>query len=295
MTAHFPMNLEKALMDKIYIISFTEKGAELSLKLQNIYHDALLYSKYPAKNIKMLDLGGTKDLENLSVTYAEIRFAPQLSTKQGLSQAQVVEAVIRGAKRGMEDHNKIRVGLILCCMRGEELFKDNMETIEVAKQYLGDVVCAVDLAGAESLFPTELFEDIFQKAKDYEIPMTIHAGEADGAESVWKALSYGTKRIGHGVRAIEDPELIKKLVEDQITLEVCVTSNYQTKVVESIEVHPIRKLFDAGVRVTINSDNMTVSDTNIQKEIEILKTMFGFQKEELMKMEQYAADAKFLK
>ena len=236
-----------------------------------------------------------EDLENLSVTYAEIRFAPQLSTKQGLSQAQVVEAVIRGAKRGMKDHNKIRVGLILCCMRGEELFKDNMETIEVAKQYLGDVVCAVDLAGAESLFPTELFEDIFQKAKDYEIPMTIHAGEADGAESVWKALSYGTKRIGHGVRAIEDPELIKKLVEDQITLEVCVTSNYQTKVVESIEVHPIRKLFDAGVRVTINSDNMTVSDTNIQKEIEILKTMSGFQKEELMKMEQYAADAKFLK
>lgn len=236
-----------------------------------------------------------EDLENLSVTYAEIRFAPQLSTKQGLSQAQVVEAVIRGAKRGMKDHNKIRVGLILCCMRGEELFKDNMETIEVAKQYLGDVVCAVDLAGAESLFPTELFEDIFQKAKDYEIPMTIHAGEADGAESVWKALSYGTKRIGHGVRAIEDPELIKKLVEDQITLEVCVTSNYQTKVVESIEVHPIRKLFDAGVRVTINSDNMTVSDTNIQKEIEILKTMFGFEKEELMKMEQYAADAKFLK
>lgn len=236
-----------------------------------------------------------EDLENLSVTYAEIRFAPQLSTKQGLSQAQVVEAVIRGAKRGMKDHNKIRVGLILCCMRGEELFKDNMETIEVAKQYLGDVVCAVDLAGAESLFPTELFEDIFQNAKDYEIPMTIHAGEADGAESVWKALSYGTKRIGHGVRAIEDPELIKKLVEDQITLEVCVTSNYQTKVVESIEVHPIRKLFDAGVRVTINSDNMTVSDTNIQKEIEILKTMFGFEKEELMKMEQYAADAKFLK
>lgn len=236
-----------------------------------------------------------EDLENLSVTYAEIRFAPQLSTKQGLSQAQVVEAVIRGAKRGMKDYNKIRVGLILCCMRGEELFKDNMETIEVAKQYLGDVVCAVDLAGAESLFPTELFEDIFQKAKDYEIPMTIHAGEADGAESVWKALSYGTKRIGHGVRAIEDPKLIKKLVEDQITLEVCVTSNYQTKVVESMEVHPIRKLFDAGVRVTINSDNMTVSDTNIQKEIEILKTMFGFEKEELMKMEQYAVDAKFLK
>lgn len=236
-----------------------------------------------------------EDLANLSVEYAEIRFAPQLSIRDGLTQAQVVEAAIRGAKRGMSDYPSIQVGLILCCMRGDQLLEENMETIEVAKNYLGDVVCAVDLAGAESLFPTEIFEDVFSKASSYGIPMTIHAGEADGPESMWKALSYGTKRIGHGVAAIEDPELMKKLVEDQVTLEVCVTSNYQTKVVNSVEEHPIRKLFDAGIRVTINSDNMTVSNTNIQKEKELLKTVFGFTEEEIKQMEQYAKDAAFLK
>lgn len=236
-----------------------------------------------------------EDLVKLSVEYAEIRFAPQLSTKKGLSQEQVVEAAIRGVQRGMKEYPSIRVGLILCCMRGDDLAYENMETIEVAHKYLGDVVCAVDLAGAESLFATDLFEDVFTKASMYKIPMTIHAGEADGPESIWKALSYGTKRIGHGIAAIQDPKLIEKLIEDQVTLEICVTSNVHTKVVESLEAHPVRKLFDAGVRVTINSDNMTVSDTNIWKEKEIVKQAFHFTEEEWKQMEQYAKEAAFLK
>lgn len=236
-----------------------------------------------------------EDLVKLSVEYAEIRFAPQLSTKKGLSQEQVVEAAIRGVQRGMKEYPSIRVGLILCCMRGDDLAYENMETIEVAHKYLGDVVCAVDLAGAESLFATDLFEDVFTKASMYKIPMTIHAGEADGPESIWKALSYGTKRIGHGIAAIQDPKLIEKLIEDQVTLEICVTSNVHTKVVESLEAHPVRKLFDAGVHVTINSDNMTVSDTNIWKEKEIVKQAFHFTEEEWKQMEQYAKEAAFLK
>lgn len=236
-----------------------------------------------------------EDLVKLSVEYAEIRFAPQLSTKKGLSQEQVVEAAIRGVQRGMKEYPSIRVGLILCCMRGDDLVYENMETIEVAHKYLGDVICAVDLAGAESLFATDLFEDVFTKASMYKIPMTIHAGEADGPESIWKALSYGTKRIGHGIAAIQDPKLIEKLIEDQVTLEICVTSNVHTKVVESLEAHPVRKLFDAGVRVTINSDNMTVSDTNIWKEKEIVKQAFHFTEEEWKQMEQYAKEAAFLK
>lgn len=236
-----------------------------------------------------------EDLVKLSVEYAEIRFAPQLSTKKGLSQEQVVEAAIRGVQRGMKEYPSIRVGLILCCMRGDDLVYENMETIEVAHKYLGDVICAVDLAGAESLFETDLFEDVFTKASMYKIPMTIHAGEADGPESIWKALSYGTKRIGHGIAAIQDPKLIEKLIEDQVTLEICVTSNVHTKVVESLEAHPVRKLFDAGVRVTINSDNMTVSDTNIWKEKEIVKQAFHFKEEEWKQMEQYAKEAAFLK
>ena len=237
----------------------------------------------------------TEDLAKEGVTYAEIRFAPQLSIKGGMPQEQAVEAAIEGVKRGMEQYPSIRVGLILCCMRGEDNEEWNLQTVETAKKYLGDVVCAVDIAGAESLYPTERFAPVFEKVREYGLPSTIHAGEAAGPESMKTALAFGAKRIGHGVAAVEDPELVRRLIEEQITLEVCVTSNYQTKVVPSIEAHPIRRLFNAGVRVTVNSDNRTVSNTNVRKELDILRNVFGFKEQEIEKMEEYAWEARFLR
>lgn len=237
----------------------------------------------------------TEDLAKEGVTYAEIRFAPQLSIKGGMTQEQAVEAAIEGVKRGMEQYPSIRVGLILCCMRGEDNEEWNLQTVEAAKKYLGDVVCAVDIAGAESLYPTERFAPVFEKVREYGLPATIHAGEAAGPESMKTALAFGAKRIGHGVAAVEDPELVRRLIEEQITLEVCVTSNYQTKVVPSIEAHPIRRLFNAGVRVTVNSDNRTVSNTNVRKELDILRNVFGFKEQEIEKMEEYAWEARFLR
>lgn len=237
----------------------------------------------------------TEDLAKEWVTYAEIRFAPQLSIKGGMTQEQAVEAAIEGVKRGMEQYPSIRVGLILCCMRGEDNEEWNLQTVETAKKYLGDVVCAVDIAGAESLYPTERFAPVFEKVREYGLPSTIHAGEAAGPESMKTALAFGAKRIGHGVAAVEDPELVRRLIEEQITLEVCVTSNYQTKVVPSIEAHPIRRLFNAGVRVTVNSDNRTVSNTNVRKELDILRNVFGFKEQEIEKMEEYAWEARFLR
>ena len=237
----------------------------------------------------------TEDLATEGVTYAEIRFAPQLSIKGGMTQEQAVEAAIEGVKRGMEQYPSIRVGLILCCMRGEDNEEWNFQTVEAAKKYLGDVVCAVDIAGAESLYPTERFAPVFEKVREYGLPSTIHAGEAAGPESMKTALAFGAKRIGHGVAAVEDPELVRRLIEEQITLEVCVTSNYQTKVVPSIEAHPIRRLFNAGVRVTVNSDNRTVSNTNVRKELDILRNVFGFKEQEIEKMEEYAWEARFLR
>ena len=237
----------------------------------------------------------TEDLAKEGVTYAEIRFAPQLSIKGGMTQEQAVEAAIEGVKRGMEQYPSIRVGLILCCMRGEDNEEWNLQTVETAKKYLGDVVCAVDIAGAESLYPTERFAPVFEKVREYGLPSTIHAGEAAGPESMKTALAFGAKRIGHGVAAVEDPKLVRRLIEEQITLEVCVTSNYQTKVVPSIEAHPIRRLFNAGVRVTVNSDNRTISNTNVRKELDILRNVFGFKEQEIEKMEEYAWEARFLR
>ncbi len=240
-----------------------------------------------------------EDLAKLSVRYAEIRFAPSSSCEKGLTQADVIQSAIQGVKRGMAKYKEIKCGLILCCMRGgDELIEKNLETIEMAKKYLGDVVCAIDLAGAESIFPNSLFEYIFNKANEYNLPRTIHSGEARGAvkgsESVWKALEYGTKRIGHGVLAVEDEKLMRYLVDNDITLEVCVTSNYHTKLVDKIEDHPIKKLYDFGVHVTVNSDNMTVSNTNIKKEIDLLKNVLGFSDNDIKVMQSYAKHAAFL-
>lgn len=237
----------------------------------------------------------TEDLAKEGVGYAEIRFAPQLSVKKGASQDEITEAAIRGAKRGMERCPGIQVGLILCCMRGNDNEALNLDTVETAGKYLGNVVCAVDLAGAESLFPTECFAPVFARVREYGIPMTIHAGEAAGPDSMRTALSFGTKRIGHGVAASGDPELIQELIEKKITLEICVTSNYQTKVAPSLGSHPIRKLFDAGVRVTVNSDNRTCSRTSVGKELEMVKKLFGFSDAELGRMQEYAWEARFLK
>lgn len=236
-----------------------------------------------------------EDLANLGLEYAEIRFAPQLHTREGLSQEAVVEGAIQGVKAACEKYDSIKVGLILCAMRGDNNQGENEETLRLVREFLGDVVCAFDLAGAEALFPTKDFVPLFEMAQDLKVPYTIHAGEADGPESVWKALEMGAQRIGHGVRAIEDPALVRELADKKIPLEVCITSNYQTKLVDRLEDHPIKKLFEAGVRVTLNSDNMTVSNTDLVKEKEIAMDLLGLSQDQIDTMDQYAIEASFLK
>ncbi len=234
-----------------------------------------------------------EDLADEGINVAEIRFAPQLSTREGLSQEEAVDAAVRGVRRAAESYPNCRVGLILCCMRGDDNEEQNFLTVETAREFLGDIVRAVDLAGAEALYPTEKFAPVFARAREYHIPMTIHAGEAAGPESIRAALSFGTRRIGHGVAAAKDPELMRQLVREGITLEVCPTSNLQTHVCRSPEEHPIRQLYDAGVRVTVNSDNRTVSATTLRQETALLEEKCGFTDEDIDLMQRYALEASF--
>lgn len=236
-----------------------------------------------------------EDLWRLGVDRAEIRFAPQLSTSGCMTQDDAVRAAVAGARRAMDTYPAFRCGLILCCMRGGDNMAANKETLRLVKRYLdGGVVCAVDLAGAEALFPTAGYAGLFEQARAEQIPMTIHAGEADGPDSIRQALSFGTKRIGHGIAAAGDPGLVRQLSETGVTLEVCPTSNVQTKAAASLARHPIRALFDAGVRVTVNSDNMTVSNTDLPHEIALLKMHLGFTDGEIETMQRYAREASFL-
>ena len=203
-----------------------------------------------------------EDLSKQNVIYAEVRFAPSKHRKKGLDYDKIVEAAIKGMNIAKE---KCHIGgsLILCAMRGDNT-EDNLKTIEVAKRFLGKGVSAVDLAGAEALFPTSDYEYIFKEASNLNIPFTIHAGEAAGVESIKKALDFGAKRIGHGIRCLEDSALVDYLVKNNIILEVCPISNLQTKA--SGENHPIEELYRKGLKVTVNTDNNTVSNTDIINE-----------------------------
>lgn len=232
-------------------------------------------------------------LKEQGMLYAEVRFAPQSHLRKGLTQEDAVKAAILGMQEATAG-SFFMAKLILCCMRGGDNQEANRKTIETAAAFLGRGVAAVDLAGAEALFPTADYEELFAYAKDLGLPFTIHAGEADGPESIETALRFGAARIGHGVRANEDEKVLELLRESQIPLEMCPTSNVQTKAVSSFLEHPILRYLRSGLKVTVNTDNMTVSDTTIEREYRRLKTELGMTEEERKALLFNAADAAFL-
>ena len=229
-----------------------------------------------------------KELKDQGLLYAEIRFAPQLHLLKGLTQRQVVEAAVEGLKA-----EGVKAELILCCMRGDRNHEENMETVRLTAEFYGKGVCATDLAGAEALFPNPGFEDLFRLAWELKVPFTIHSGEALGPESVYQALAFGAKRLGHGVRSVEDPALLKRLAEEQVTLELCPTSNLNTNIFASIEDYPLLALMDAGVRVTLNTDNLMVSGVTLQSEWEKVIRTFGLSGDQILTLQKNAAEASF--
>ena len=232
------------------------------------------------EGVRMATSNLLNELKAQGVMYAELRFAPQLCTNQGMTQDEVVQAAIEG----LNDVDGIIAQLILCCMRGEGNDEANFENIDVAARYLGKGVCAADLAGAEALFTTDKYADLFAYAREKGVPFTLHAGEADGPESVREAIGYGASRIGHGVRSIEDPELVKLLAEKKIPLEICPNSNVCTVTYPNIEAVPVRQLMEAGVIITINTDDPSVVGTDINKELNDSIKAFNLTKDEVKQL-----------
>ncbi|MBR5969723.1 MAG: adenosine deaminase [Lachnospiraceae bacterium] len=247
-----------------------------------------------------------EDLLKDGVTTAEIRFAPLSCCTKGLAPKDVIRAAERGARTAMRLNPGLTLSLIICCMRGQEeqpflesAREDltgpevNFRLVDLVAELKNDVVKAMDLAGAEALYPTEKYLPLFRYIREKGIPFTVHAGEADGARSVRAAIDAGVTRIGHGVRVIENRLLAQTLAVKKITLECCLLSNFQTRVFMNKEDHPIKQLFDMGVRVTLNTDNRTVSGTSMQKEIETAQRLFGFTDADIRKMQEYAEEALF--
>ncbi len=226
-----------------------------------------------------------EELKAEGLFYAELRFAPQLHCQKGLSQVQVIEAALDGLKR-----STLPCNLILCCMRGDGNEKANEETVELAGEYVkkrilpdgknGYGVAAMDLAGAEALYPTYKYKELFKKAVDRGIPFTIHAGEAGGAGEVACAIEMGASRIGHGVRSYEDPAVVRMIREKGITLEMCPTSNRITKAISDMKKYPIKEYLNQGIKVAVCTDDMAICRTELKKEFDYLKAIMGLTEDE---------------
>ena len=250
-----------------------------------------------AQGIRTVAKAFHEQLDTEGVLYAEPRFAPGSLTAGGLSQQEVLEAALAGRADFYAEHpqSELHTAYIVCAMRGtgEELKHKNEESIDLAAAYLRNGVVAADLAGAEALFATENFSSLFAEAQRKDVPFTIHAGEAAGPESIKAALRLGAQRIGHGVRSLEDAGVIQDLKATKVALEICPTSNLQTRIFESIERFPLEQLLDAGLTVTINTDNMTVSNTTLSHEFELLQQRCGLDKNTARELAENAARAVF--
>lgn len=225
-----------------------------------------------------------------NVVYMEIRFAPLLSVHENLTAAQIIESAADGIKEGKERFG-MDGNLIICGMRHMDP-AENTALVKTAREFLGEGVCAMDLAGDEAAYPVTGQSEMFHTAEQLGMPYTIHAGECGSAQSIWDALDLGASRIGHGIAARKDARLKKYCADRQIPFEMCPTSNLQTKAVHSMEEYPFMEFLEAGIPVTVNTDNRTVSNTTITKELELLSEYYHLSfgdLEMLMKNAEHAA------
>ena len=228
-------------------------------------------------------------LDSDGLIYAELRFAPQYHLEGEMSQEDAVLAAIEGLHQGLANCKTLKAGLILCTMNHcdpADNHAENMETVHLAKKYLGKGVCGLDMAGYEERM-TE-YADIFELAHELQIPCTTHS-----EFTVGDALTYNTTRIGHGYQAALLPELTEAVIQKGVTLEMCPDSSLSYEYgLTGDQTHPLYVLYKKGARVTVNTDNLTVLDTSLEFEYELCRNM-GFTDEDIVKMNNFAIEACF--
>ena len=207
------------------------------------------------------------------VRHLEVRYSPILHRMKRLPYDQIVETVIKGLADSGKKHN-VSTGVIICGIRSMDPRK-SAALAELAVEYKHRGVLGFDLAGQEKDYPAKAHRDAFQLILKKNINSTVHAGEAFGPASISQALHYcGAHRIGHGTRLIESPDLMRFVNDHRIPLEVCLTSNVQTRAVRTLKEHPFREYFRLGLRVTLNTDNRLMSATTVSKEFALASRTF---------------------
>tara|TARA_B100000686_G_scaffold111601_1_gene119048 strand:- start:237 stop:1181 length:945 start_codon:yes stop_codon:yes gene_type:complete len=261
----------KPLLDVEDINNFFDRSESVSLEdyLEAFIHTTALMNTYD--NLERIAFEAAEDMHNNGINLYESRYAPLYSVSSELSIINVLKAINSGFKQA-ETLYGIKSGLILCGMRND---KRNVEKVgEIAIDYK-ELIIGFDIAGPELSYRPSLFKETFNKVKNAGVNITIHAGEGDNVSSIKDALDNGAQRIGHGVRIIEDIDITNNKIGDtaeyilnnQIPLEICITSNIHTNMYKNYEEHPVKDLINYGFNVSINTDNRLMSNTDINKEL----------------------------
>ena len=234
-----------------------------------------------------------EDALNAQIDYAELRFSPYyMAMKHNLPVEGVVEAVVDGVKAGIRDFG-IKANLIGIMSRtfGTEACQQELNAILSQR----DNIVAVDLAGDELGQPGDLFTSHFKQVRDSGLNITVHAGEAAGPESMWQAIKdLGATRIGHGVKAIQDPKLMDYLAEHKIGIESCLTSNIQTSTVESLQNHPLKQFLEHGVLACLNTDDPAVEGIELPYEYEVAAPQAGLSQDQIRQAQINGLELAFL-
>lgn len=293
---HLDGSLTKAFIQKHYKDEITDEMLSVPFDCPNltVYLQKFDLPINCLQTARDLEEGAYTFMESLvedHVTYVEARFAPVFHCNAGLSLQEVIDAVKSGMERGKKEFG-ISYGII-CCMMRHLSYETNREVLMLTKKNLGKGVVALDLAGDENAFSNQQFEELFNEAKELGVPFTIHSGEQGSVENVKTALSYGTKRVGHGIALKKAPELIKAYAEAGIGIEMCPTSNFQTKAATDWSEYPLKEFVDAGLLVSINTDNRTVSNTTLTHELEMIYEQYGQDEELIYKLLENAKKTAF--
>lgn len=236
------------------------------------------------------DVLRTMSKEN--IIYAEIRFAPLLSVTENMDTERVISSLLKGLEKGKQDFG-IEYNVIVCAMRHHNM-EQNYEMIKSASKFLGKGVCAADLAGAEAQYPMSEFMELFERTRELGMPFTIHAGECGNAENISDALKVGAKRIGHGIAMKGRMDIQEVVRRSGVGIEMCPISNLQTKAIKNVEEYPMREFFDEGLLVTVNTDNRTVSNTSMTKELDFIQRTYEISDDEIRRMMNNAVDVAFV-
>lgn len=227
------------------------------------------------------------------VRYIEVRYAPVLNIRESLTLEQAIEAPLRGLARAERDHGII--GRVIVCGLRHLSPSVSLELAELAVAFRGNGVVGFDLAGGELGNPAAEHASAFLYAREHDLACTCHAGEGDGPLSVRQAVHRcGAHRLGHATRLIEDPVLMDYVNDRRIPLEICLTSNVQTRVAPSYAAHPARRYFDLGLPIVLNTDNRLMSDTTLTDEYVHAATHLGFTFDELATVAVTGFESAFL-